>query len=312
MATTHKEDAMRFGNITSILFLSIIMTFAACGGDGGSTAEPADAAGTKDTGGEQDVAKTDTSTPRFNYIPLNEEACVIEEAPSIMVGQSKQVLTDLITKSDSYVDAELEVCTEKAVSEWSFDCTSLGGKCESDGCSVAWKTPEEGEIILTEVFDAGYEEIGGAKNWIELSNVSEHALDLTGCYVQARSPCSVGQKFTIAGSGPVVVAAGETFLIADTENPDDNGGITPDFLESEDVSFGSKIGRAYNMSCNDTIIDQVDWSEWSVTAGVALQLSADKTDATSNDDKASWCDATAEYGSEGYKGTPGAANEACP
>ena len=52
-------------------------------------------------------------------------------------------------------------------------------------------------------------------------------------------------------------------------------------------------------------------SDW-VEAGVAIQLSADKINATDNDDLNNWCLATTEIESTMDLGSPGVANMECP
>jgi hypothetical protein len=58
-------------------------------------------------------------------------------------------------------------------------------------------------------------------------------------------------------------------------------------------------------------LDRISWDDsWSITEGVAMQLSADATSTTDNDVVTNWCAATSAL-SGGDLGTPGAANGSC-
>ena len=206
------------------------------------------------------------------------------------------------------------VCGEAESFGWTVDCAAAGGTCEAGACTVEWTTPTEGELILTEIFEPDYD--GGnaswGETWVELTNVSVHALELNDCSVQARPGGAMGAKFTIRGEGPIVVGPGQTFLIGETMDETANGGVTPDYLNGDDVNFAWPDAHAYLMTCDDVVIDEVVWVDWALTPSVAWQLSTEAFDATANDAEANWCDATASFGEKGSLGTPSAPNIVCP
>ena len=79
----------------------------------------------------------------------------------------------------------------------------------------------------------------------------------------------------------------------------------------DNFAMGNK-GDEIVLDCAGVLIDEVIYDEFVVNEGAAAQLSPDKFDPVLNDDMKSWCKATKEFGPAGKKGTPGAANTACP
>jgi hypothetical protein len=205
------------------------------------------------------------------------------------------------------------VCGQATNADWTVDCAAAGGACDAGACTVSWSRPVEGELILTEIFEPDYYGGGAswAETWVELTNVSDHALELNDCYVQARPKGAMGAKFTVRGKGPIVVGPGQTFLIGETMDQAVNGGVSPDYLNGDDTNFAWPDYRAYRMTCGDVIIDDVVWTDWSLTPSVALQLSPDAFDAAANDDEGSWCNGTETFGDKNNAGTPSAPNTAC-
>jgi hypothetical protein len=224
--------------------------------------------------------------------------------------------TCALPKPDGFADGDAidPVCDATTSVDWTVDCAAAGGACDAGACTVTWSEPEEGELILTEIFEPDFYggSAGWGETWIELTNVSDHALELNDCYVQARPNGAMGAKFTIRGDGPIVVGSGQTYLIGQTLDQAVNGGIAPDCLDGDDTNFAWPDYRAYRMTCGEVIIDDVIWSDWSVTPSIALQLSTDAFDAEANDKEASWCDATEAFGDKGSLGSPSAPNAACP
>ena len=225
-----------------------------------------------------------------------------------------ETATCALPKPDVFIDgASIEpVCGVSESADWTLDCAQVGGACEAGACTVEWVAPLEGELILTELYDGADGNGDGEKTWVELTNISDHALELNGCYVQARPDGALGHKFTIRGEGPIVVGPGKTYLIGGSADPAENGGIEPDYLKGDDTNFMGSMARAYRMTCDEIIIDEVVWVDWTLTPFVALQLSTEAFDAAANDAEASWCEATATFGDEGGLGTPSAPNAVCP
>jgi hypothetical protein len=101
--------------------------------------------------------------------------------------------------------------------------------------------------------------------------------------------------------------AGSRLVFAHSADPTLNGG-----LPAPEATFGFTLGNTSGtlyVGANGTIIDQFSWTHSS--DGAATALDPGKIDAVTNDDEASWCDATQTYG-DGDHGTPGGPNDACP
>ena len=199
------------------------------------------------------------------------------------------------------------VCGKATTNTWKVDCAELGGTCKSGACSVAWATPQAGDLVLSEIFyGAGSE----TEAWLELTNISSKALKLNDCYIQARPNGAMGAKVTIRAAGPVVVGSRQTYLIS----RDKMAEFDSDFYTNPpgDVYFRMSNEQAFRLVCNNEVIDNVIWKDWTITPGTAMQLSSRKLNTADNDNRGNWCNATKTYGTAGKKGTPGATNDACP
>ncbi len=71
-------------------------------------------------------------------------------------------------------------------------------------------------------------------------------------------------------------------------------------------------GDTVVVSCGGVEIDMVSYTGDVVVEGASIQLDPGALDTEENDDMASWCPGTTEYGTGGLLGTPGAENELCP
>jgi hypothetical protein len=160
-----------------------------------------------------------------------------------------------------------------------------------------------GQIIVSE-FMARSQSGSDNGEWIEVYNTTDDPLDLNGCLL-----LDEGSDSKTIESLLVVPAKGYKVL-AKSADAAANHGLVPDYV------YGG-----YNLSndedeiilkCGDVIVDQVNFTTPQAVLGVAWALSADKLDATANDDMANWCAATAVYGTADKLGTPGLANAVCP
>jgi len=170
---------------------------------------------------------------------------------------------------------------------------------------IAATTPDTaGQLVISELMAKSQAGGGDKGEWFELVNVSGKALDLKGCWLADKTP----EQFQFVE--PVIVPAGGILVLALSNNPTVNFGLVDPYVYG---GFSlSNEGEALSLTCGGTVIDAIAYTVDWVTEGVAFQLSATKQDATANDNSASWCAATASYGSSGKKGTPGTANLACP
>jgi len=179
--------------------------------------------------------------------------------------------------------------------------------CDGEDATGMWTLDDlsPGDLVITEALMWPGEVEWEYGQWLEIANVSGHEVDLQGL------PIVGYERFEIAASQ--VVPAGGLLVLGGSTDKALNGGA------SVDISWGGARvlgeGEELRLQLGDTgsVIDRVelrysnDW-EWSAS----VSLNPDLIDATDNDDGASWCTSTTYFGWAYQRGTPGAANDACP
>jgi hypothetical protein len=125
-----------------------------------------------------------------------------------------------------------------------------------------------------------------------------------------RSVDLAGMTLTSAGGSvrlPTVhLSPGSVALICADADPATNGGL--DCAATLPAPLGAIDGVALS---GLVTFDELDWTGWIATPGVAWELAADALDPDANDEPASWCDATTAVGN-GELGTPGIVDPPCP
>jgi hypothetical protein len=160
-----------------------------------------------------------------------------------------------------------------------------------------------GQIIVSE-FMAKSQSGSDKGEWMEVHNTTDGPLDLGGCIL--RDAGTDSHEIL----GPVVVATGGYAVLARSEDPADNHGLTPDYIYS-----GNSLKNTSDeiiVECGGEVIDELIYTSVLVNQGVAAQLDPQFLTGVGNDDLANWCVAVDEYGTAGKLGTPGGANPACP
>ncbi len=170
-----------------------------------------------------------------------------------------------------------------------------------------------GDLVITEVF-ADFQASGGAagtdtgKEWFEIYNATDAAIDLTGLTITAsRADGSRPRTHTLREAR---IAPGQYFTLGSAAP-----GQTPAYV---DYGYGADLGDLANtdggklaLACGDTEIDSASYT--AVRPGHARELTAAQPpDYTLNDDQNHWCQATAAEFEAGNFGTPGAANDCRP
>ena len=209
-------------------------------------------------------------------------------------------------ESGSAIEA---VCDYESIGAYRVDCGAAGGACAEGACTVSWRAPAEGELVFTEITlnPEGSDDLG---EWIELTNLSGAALDLSGCSLESFGPLPEHQK--VGGPGPIVVGPDQAFVLGINGDPKLNGGIDVDFEYGLSVWFDNANDWVL-LRCGDVVVDRIEWSDGSIYFGAAAsQLDPDKLDATSNDDAGNWCASTKALTVGENTGTPGAPNLPCP
>jgi hypothetical protein len=163
-----------------------------------------------------------------------------------------------------------------------------------------------GDLVLTEVMaDLPGEDDG--REWFELYNATDAAIDLAGLVlIQARAD-GVGQRQHTIQRG--TVAPGGYFVV---------GGVLDPYRDAHvDYGYAADLGSLRNrdgllaLSCRGLEIDCMRYG--ASQPGLSLALDGALTpDYQVNDDPKSWCVGRSGYGVSGEFGTPGSANDLCP
>jgi hypothetical protein len=195
-----------------------------------------------------------------------------------------------------------------------------------------------GDVIVTEIqIDPSGNEFN--REWFEVYNTTSGAIDMMGWIIVDKS--SSGDSHVIQSS--VVIQPNSYAVFTSNGTAADNGGITnsvysygfdspiggpPSMMTSGDTPRFNNESTYISGSTNDdgvglelgdgTVIDEIvygygynglnNFPDMGAVEGVSYQLNARALDAASNDVGENWRASTASYGSNGFLGTPGAAN----
>ena len=188
------------------------------------------------------------------------------------------------------------------------DGSADGLQLDNLGALTSTPAPPAGESegVISEIMKDPAAVGDAAGEWIELTGVAAHAVDLEGCVLSD----DVSDAHTIAHGAPLLLWPGQQLVLARSADPATNGGVTPDYAYS-----GMTLTNGTDQVALTCDGDTVDWVEYADATfpdvpGAALQLSADALDPATNDAGTVWCAATSAYGS-GDLGTPGAPNDVC-
>jgi hypothetical protein len=163
-------------------------------------------------------------------------------------------------------------------------------------------TPGAGEVIVTEIMANPVARPDASAEWIEVRNVSDGPVDLSGCLLGDDD----GLTHPIAAS--LVIEPGAYATLAASSEP----GFVPGATYGTGYPIANRADEVV-LSCGGVLIDRVAYTG-AVRAGQSFSLQPAIEDAAANDDVRTWC-----YGAEAYTtlvttsdlGTPGAANPTC-
>jgi Beta-propeller repeat len=184
-----------------------------------------------------------------------------------------------------------------------YECNEDLGYSQNGSLCVPLENPDSG-IIFNELMIEPY----STPQYIELKNISNHLINLTGCAIDIN-----GNNYLIDNPG-MVVNAGEYLIISSQETitPGSNTHIRFPNLETL-FRFGSM-----SLVCNGLDVDSISWdSNWNYVEGRSFNLSPavetaiDDTAENYNDRKQYWCVPRNTDISYNDYGTPGKANELC-
>jgi len=194
------------------------------------------------------------------------------------------------------------------------DCADIA--CAYDAACTSAAMPGVGDVIISELM-VTLSGVDDGKEWVELHNPTAGAVELNGLEV-----CDVAERcFYLSFGASFALPAGGYALLAASNVPADNGGIP---AADVDFVFGPLLALSatsdglslYRISGGSrTLVDSVLYDTgagWPVADDTSLQLDAGVTPTgAANDDPSNWCLSSQTYGSAGYFGTPGAANDVC-
>jgi FG-GAP repeat len=160
-----------------------------------------------------------------------------------------------------------------------------------------------GDLLITEILVDPSDCPDSEGEYFEVSNRSASAVDLDGLVIQD----AAGNSGTL--SGAVSIAGGGRAVGTKDTTETRCYSFVGDFVYEKLVAMDNE-GDSLTISYGGLVFDTVDFSEWTLPEGAALNLDPDLFDPLQNDLATSWCAATTVLGINDF-GTPGADNDAC-
>jgi len=197
------------------------------------------------------------------------------------------------------------------------DCAASEGSCVAGVCVGGPAAPAPGDVRITELLPNPAAVSDALGEWLEVTNVSDKAVDLTGCVLRDAD----SNKLTLQPSAqgePLIAPAGAALVLARSGDAAANGLLaTPDYTYGSGMSLGNSADEVI-LECEGLVVDELWYDQAFLTAdgtrpalagaGVSMQLDPGAPWPASATD---WCDAQTPFGA-GDLGTPGAPNPPCP
>jgi hypothetical protein len=198
------------------------------------------------------------------------------------------------------------ICCDAADGGWDQICVEEAVML----CGIACESVVlPGALVVTEIMNNPEEVADTLGEWFEVYNTTMFDIDLAGYLIHH----DLGTIHVVSGS--VVVPSGGYAVIGNNADTATNGGVNVDYVASDIVLGDTADFLQLESPGNGYIIDFVEWDEASGLdpSGASRTLDPTTIDATLNDDDTNFCEATSFIsGGAGDRGTPGAANDACP
>ncbi len=188
-----------------------------------------------------------------------------------------------------------------------IDDDQVAGDTDCDGADepVDLRDTHLVSLVISELMPNPAGGLGVAGQWLEIANGSVWDVDLEGLELRE------GQRGLLSVDEPLVLAAGDALLFANTEDSVANGGVVPDRVSSElELEYDGALMRLVAWGVElDAVQYGAGWAS-AERPGYALALDEGAHDPDANDDVDAWCLGLEPYG-EGGAGSPGLANGAC-
>jgi hypothetical protein len=189
------------------------------------------------------------------------------------------------------------------------DCTPVVmGQCSDASGMRDVVPPGVGDLVITEVMPNPQAVSDTVGEWFEVKAMND--VDLNGVGLDRAGDSS--NPNVITSPDCLRLSRGSYALFAKSDDMTMNGGLPAGSVLGT-FSFSLVDGTAaapgdVQLLSQGNVIDAITWT--GVTAGKALQLDPDLTDAVSNDMPTNFCDAQQTYGAGDF-GTPAADNDQC-
>ncbi|MEM1228086.1 MAG: lamin tail domain-containing protein [Planctomycetota bacterium] len=168
-----------------------------------------------------------------------------------------------------------------------------------------------GDLIINEIMHNPVAVNDSDGEYFEIWNTTGSAIDIEGFIISDLG----SDSHTINSGGPLLVAAGDFFVLGRNDATQTNGGVVVDYVYSS--FFLSSADEVVISDDFGLVLDTVDYDSGDGTpatpfptaTGVSLELiPGTPSPETANDDPANWQVSTTEIVPSGDLGTPGAVN----
>ncbi|MEZ4265678.1 MAG: lamin tail domain-containing protein, partial [Myxococcota bacterium] len=234
--------------------------------------------------------------------PCDPNPCTAPPAPTC----DGDVLTTHPVPGGCAVSGSSGLCT---YTESQVNCAALGGACSGGACVGTAPKPAPDEVAIVELMVDPAKVSDQSGEWIELANVSGHAVLLDGCVLE---DLVGGEKHTIAPTTPLLVQPGAVALLGRSTDTLKNGGAPVQYAYGNGFLLSNTVD-AVILRCDGAIVAMVEFDDdlWPFGPGVAMQLDPSAFGAPAAALPTAWCAAYQPYGA-GDLGSPGAPNPPCP
>lgn len=183
-------------------------------------------------------------------------------------------------------------------------CDASAPMCVAGAC-VQPQPPQPGELFVEELM---HSPSAGTTPYIEFSNPTDHALDLSG-HLLSFFDGTTTRHVTLRSSPPLVIAPGGRLVLAHNADVQTNGGVPAEWGWNTDLGLSAR--GLLSVMRGVTLVLQLQMDEsFPQSPGRALERSHVVAGTDTGNRGWFWCDSVGTLAS-GDNGTPGEANGSC-
>ena len=195
-------------------------------------------------------------------------------------------------------DTNASAFPQDAETSWDLVDDDCDGLVDEDFISV-------GDVLVSEIMMNPLAVGDGYGEWMELSSVADHDIDLIGW----RLTSDDGDDTTIQDH--LIIEAGGMVVIGVSADTSLNGGVAVDQVyDRNEFSLADAADSIFLYVGSMAVFDLTYSSSWPLGEGVSTSLDPLYIDPSLAGNRLYWCVATTDIGG-GDLGTPGAANDQC-